>query len=121
MAICRPCVITSISIRCEPNCCGRKNRWKSLSGAVTRKYGRSAKNRWPWLRVERLLGEKGIAKDNPAGRAEFARQMGRRRAEEAGADYGAVRRGWCLGGEEFRRELLAAEADGVGANPYGSD
>jgi len=85
------------------------------------RYVRPPKERWPWLRVERLLGEKGIAKDNPAGRAEFARHMERRRAEEAGADYGAVRRGWCLGGEEFRRELLAAEADGVGANHYGSD
>jgi hypothetical protein len=41
--------------------------------------------------------------------------------EEARADYGAVRRGWCLGSEEFRPELLATEADMVGANHYGSD
>jgi hypothetical protein len=84
-------------------------------------YGKRLKERWPWLRVERLLGEKGIAKDNAAGRSAFARQMERRRLEEAGADYGAVRRGWCLGSEEFRQELLAAEADRAGANHYGSD
>ena len=84
-------------------------------------YGQSPKDRWPWMRVDRLLGEKGIAKDNAAGRAEFARQMERRRLEEAGADYGAIRRGWCLGSQEFRQDLLAAEADAVGANHYGSD
>jgi len=84
-------------------------------------YGKPAKERWPWLRVGRLLGEKGIPQDNAAGRAEFASQMERRRREEAGADYAAIRGGWCLGSEEFRHELLAAEADGVGANHYGSD
>ena len=84
-------------------------------------YAKPAGQRWPWLRVERLLGEKGIAKDNPAGRAEFGRQMERRRWEEAGADYGGVRQGWCLGSDEFRQELLAAEADRVGANHYGSE
>jgi REP element-mobilizing transposase RayT len=84
-------------------------------------YRKPAKNRWPWLRVEALLGEKGIARDNTAGRAEFARQMERRRLEEGGADYSAVRRGWCLGSEEFREDILAAEAEKVGANHYGAD
>ena len=84
-------------------------------------YGKPAGERWPWLRIEPLLGEKRITKDNRAGRAEFARQMERRRLEEDATDYGAVRRGWCLGSEEFRQDMLAAEEDNVGANHYGTD
>lgn len=84
-------------------------------------YVKPPKDRWPWMRVERLFGEKGMDRDRAAGRAEFARQMERRRLEETGADYGALRRGWCLGSEEFRQDLLAAEADKAGANHYGSD
>ena len=91
-------------------------KWSSYG-----QYGKPAKERCPWLRVEPLLGEKGIAKDNRAGRAEFVRQMEHRRLEEGAADYGAVRRGWCLGREEFREDMLAAEADNVGANHYGAD
>jgi REP element-mobilizing transposase RayT len=84
-------------------------------------YCKPAKKRWPWLRVEPLLGEKGIANDDRAGRVEFSRQMERRRLEEGTADYGALRRGWCLGSEEFREDMLAAEAENVGANHYGAD
>jgi hypothetical protein len=61
-----------------------------------------------WLRVDRLLGEKGIPKDSEAGRQQFGLQMERRRVDEQTADYRPVRRGWCLGSEEFRKELLAA-------------
>jgi REP element-mobilizing transposase RayT len=58
-----------------------------------------------WLRVDRLLGEWGIQKDSRAGREHFASQMERRRlAEEQGQDQV---RGWCVGSEEFRQELLA--------------
>ncbi len=68
-------------------------------------YGQYLKppgQRGKWLRVDRLLGERGIPKDSAAGRAEFGRQMERRRQEEAAADYRSIRRGWCLGNEEFR-------------------
>src|SRR6267142_3152146 len=74
-----------------------------------------------WLRVDRLLGEKGIPKDSQAGRKQFALQMERRRAEEADVDHAQVRRGWCLGSEEFRHELLAAAVERVGPSHYGSD
>jgi putative transposase len=74
-----------------------------------------------WLRVDRLLGERGIPKDSAAGREEFGRQMERRRQEEEAPDYGPIRRGWCLGSEEFRREMLAAAAERVGPSHYGSD
>jgi REP element-mobilizing transposase RayT len=84
-------------------------------------YLKPARQRPKWLRVDRLLGEKGIAKDSVAGRKQLAWQMERRRREERTADYDSVRRGWCMGSEEFRHELLAAAAERVGASHYGAD
>jgi hypothetical protein len=91
-------------------------RWSSYG-----EYLQPAGKRPAWLRVDRLLGEHGVPKDSAAGRKEFARQMERRRAEERGADYRLIRRGWCLGREEFRQELLAAAGERVGASHYGAD
>jgi len=84
-------------------------------------YLRPAGQRPPWLRVDRLLGEKGIGRDSAAGRREFSRQMESRRRQEDGAEFDGVRQGWCLGSEEFRQELLAAAAERVGASHYGAD
>ena len=44
--------------------------------------------------------------------------MERRRAQEEGADYRAVRRGWCLGSEDFRDELIGAATGHVGPIHY---
>ena len=51
------------------------------------------------------------------------RPAGRRVLEQAaaGADYKAVRRGWCLGEDPFRKELLAQMAERRGAEPYGDE
>jgi len=65
---------------------------------------------------DRLLGKHGVPKGSPAGREEFARQMERHRSEEERAVYGSIRRGWCLGREEFRNELLVAAVERMGAN-----
>jgi len=35
--------------------------------------------------------------------------------------YRALERGWCLGSEEFRQELLAAAVERVGISHYGAD
>jgi hypothetical protein len=97
---------------------------KRLSDYAWSSYGeylKSPARRLPWLRVDRLLGERGIPKDSAAGREEFGRQMEQRRREEAAADYRSIRRGWCLGNEEFRQELLAAATERVGPSHYGSD
>jgi REP element-mobilizing transposase RayT len=67
-----------------------------------------------------ILGEKGIPGDTAAGREQFAAQMERRRMEEAGADYEALRRDWILGSEAFRQELLAAMAGQVGRGHDGA-
>jgi hypothetical protein len=58
-----------------------------------------------WLRVDRLLGEWGIPLDSPAGREQFAGRMETRRRAEGTGEFEP--KGWCLGSEEFRQELLA--------------
>ena len=63
--------------------------------------------------------EWGICKDSPAGRRQFAGQMERRRSAAHGAEFRPVERDWCLGGEEFRRELLEQVSPGPGASPFG--
>ena len=85
-----------------------------------REYLKPACQRPSWLRVDRLLGEKGIPKDSEAGRRQFGLLMERRRAEESGADYEAIRRDWMLGSETFRQELLAAAVERVGPSHYGA-
>jgi len=74
-----------------------------------------------WLKVGRLFGEMGIPQDSEAGRAEFERQMQQRRREERGEDWKAIRRGWCLGDEGFRQELLAQMAGQMGEHHYGRE
>ena len=59
-----------------------------------------------WLRVDRLLGEWAIPKDSAAGREVFRCQMELRRREEDQDAFTGLERGWFLGGEAFRRELL---------------
>jgi len=58
--------------------------------------------------VDRVLGEAGIQRDSPAGREEFRKRMELRRWEDDPETWKQVRRGWALGSEEFRKELLAA-------------
>jgi len=78
-------------------------RWSSYG-----QYLKAPGQRPPWLRVDRLLGEWGIPKDSPSGRRRFGHLIEHRRGQEtAKADWRAIERGWCLGDEEFRAELLA--------------
>ena len=78
-------------------------RWSSYPT-----YLQAPSTRPQWLRVDRVLGEAGIPKDSPAGRRELARRMELRRWEQDEEMWKQIRRGWCLGDDEFRDELLAA-------------
>jgi putative transposase len=69
-------------------------------------YLRAPTDRPAWLRVDRLLGEWGIPKESPAGRRMFKQRMELRRNENRNGEFKPVERGWCIGGEEFRQELL---------------
>jgi putative transposase len=71
-------------------------------------YLRGPSQRPVWLRVDRVLGEAGIPKDSAAGRREFARRLELRRWENGEQMWKKIRRGWALGSEEFREELLQA-------------
>ena len=70
-------------------------------------YLAAPEHRPGWVRVDRLLGEHGIQQDSAEGRAQFEQWMERRRWEETDPEaLQALRRGWCLGSEGFRREML---------------
>jgi putative transposase len=89
-------------------------RWSSYPG-----YLRA--ERAPWLRVDRVLGEFGIPGDTRAGRRRFAEVMEKRRFEADGKDYQGLERGWCLGSQEFREELLAQVEGRIGPNHFGQE
>jgi hypothetical protein len=75
-----------------------------------------------WLRVDRLLGETGIAKDSPAGRRRFEEVMEERKRQETNQqskEWKTIRRGWCFGEEAFREELLEQAATKRGKQHYG--
>lgn len=91
-------------------------RWSSWP-----EYLKRPGQRWRWLRVDRLLGDYGIPKDSPAGRRALKRAMEAKRAAEEPAEYKSIRRGWCLGEEAFRKELLAQMTDRLGAEHYGTE
>ena len=59
-----------------------------------------------WLRVDRLLGEHHIRRDNAAGRRQLESDLEQLRGQGEEERYQAIRRGWCFGGETFRQVLL---------------
>ena len=78
------------------------------------------KHRPAWTRIDRLLGEHGIRRDNGAGRAELERRMEARRWEETDPEaLKALRRGWCLGSAEFKRQMLEKLEPEMGENRSG--
>ena len=79
----------------------REYRWSSYG-----EYLKSPTRRPEWLKVGRLFGEMGIPQDSVAGRRQFEQMMEQRRELEEPRKLKAVRRGWCLGDEAFRQELL---------------
>ncbi|MBI3849165.1 MAG: transposase [Verrucomicrobia bacterium] len=94
----------------------RSYRWSSWP-----EYLKRPGNRWPWLRVDRLLGEYRIPEDNAAGRRHLEQELEARRQAESGADYRAIRRGWCLGEKAFREGLLEQMSERLGAEHYGEE
>jgi REP element-mobilizing transposase RayT len=94
----------------------REYRWSSWP-----EYLKRPRQRWAWMRVDRVLGEYRIPKDSAAGRRQLERALEARRRAERGADYRALRRGWCLGEEVFRKELLGMMREQMGAEHYGEE
>jgi hypothetical protein len=70
--------------------------------------------------VDRLLGEHGIQQDTASARQQFERQMEARRLEEMDEEALKVfRRGWCVGGEMFRKQLLEQMESKLGEHHSG--
>lgn len=83
-------------------------------------YLANPEHRPSWIRVDRLLGEHGIQEDSVKGRQQFEDYMERRRNEETDAEaLKSLRRGWCLGGEGFRREMLMRMEGNLGEHHSG--
>src|SRR5262249_35229899 len=82
-------------------------------------YLKLPSRRAPWLRTDRLLGEMRIPKDSVAGRRQFQLAMEQRRGTETGQNWRELRRGWLLGEEAFRKELLAQVHEKIGPSHYG--
>lgn len=83
-------------------------------------YLAAPKHRPGWIRVDRLLGEHGIQQDTAAGRQRFEARMEQRRWEETDPEaLQSLRRGWCLGSEAFRREMLFKMESSLGEHHAG--
>lgn len=84
-------------------------------------YLKEPTQRVSWLRVDRLLGEMRIPQDSAPGRREFQQQLAMRLAEKNPEAWEKVRRGWCLGEDAFKKELLAQIGGRLRDNHYGEE
>jgi REP-associated tyrosine transposase len=75
----------------------------------------------PWLRVDRLLGEWGLRWDLPGAGREFAALMEARRQGELAKEFKPLRRGWCLGSQPFRADMLKYVEAQKGQWHYGGE
>jgi len=94
---------------------------KSFAWSSWPAYLLARSKRPAWLRVDRLLGAWGIPEDSPAGRQRFEQALEERRGAEEGEEFKPIRRGWCLGEEKFREELLTQMSERMGAEHYGEE
>lgn len=87
-------------------------------------YLKTPRKRWPWLRVDRLMGEWGIQADTTAGRRQLERGMEQRKELEwrkETEDWRRLRRGWCWGPKSFREELLEWIGQKQGQQHHGEE
>jgi len=94
---------------------------KSFAWSSWPAYLLARSKRPAWLRVDRLLGEWGMPEDSPAGRQRLEQALEERRSAEEGEEFKPIRRGWCLGEEKFREELLTQMSERMGAEHYGEE
>ena len=92
-----------------------KYPWRSLGW-----YFAAPAHRPAWLRVDRRLGEHGIAEDSLAGRQEIERRVeARRQAETPAEEFRTIRRGWCFGPPEFRKGMHTRMGEKLGPSHAG--
>ncbi|MGA3142781.1 MAG: transposase [Verrucomicrobiota bacterium] len=91
-------------------------RWSSYP-----EYLKRAGQRASWLRVDRVLGELGIQRDDAVGRKLFAQAVEERRGKDKPGEWKAVRRGWFLGGALLREHVLEMMGCGMGEHHGGEE
>jgi REP element-mobilizing transposase RayT len=74
-----------------------------------------------WLRVDRLLGEWGIRWEQPGAGRQFAAVMEARRRAELEQQFKPVPPDWCIGSEQFRKEMLEYVEQQRGKWHYGQE
>ena len=73
------------------------------------------------MRVDRLLGGHGLTQDTAAARQEFERHLEARRLEPGDQErLRGLRRGWCLGTEGFKRQMLERAEGQLGEHRFGA-
>jgi hypothetical protein len=83
-------------------------------------YLAAPEHRPKWVRVDRLMGEHGLADNGAVARHEFEQRMERRRLENNDAhELKQLRQEWCLGGAEFKKQMLNELEDGLGEHHCG--
>jgi REP element-mobilizing transposase RayT len=83
-------------------------------------YMAAPEHRPKWVRVDRLMGEHGLADDGTGARHEFEKRTERRRLENNDApELKQLRQGWCLGGVEFKKQMLNEMEDKLGEHHCG--
>ncbi len=91
-------------------------RWSSYP-----EYLKRAGQRVAWLRVDRVLGEMGIRKEDAAGRQHYAQAMEERRGKDQPGEWKGVRRGWFLGGGQLKEAVLERMGAGIGSHHGGEE
>jgi len=91
-------------------------RWSSWP-----EYLKSPGKRPAWLRVDRLQGEYRIPQDSAAGRRYLAECLEQRRHAEEGQTYKTIRRGWFLGNDVLKQELLGQMAERKGSEHFSEE
>lgn len=74
-----------------------------------------------WLRHERVFGDLGIRRDTARARRDFEERMEAARWDSEPEGWRTIRRGWCPGGGDFRKELLEEMAEKAQTHHYGRE
>ena len=101
---------------------GVEQRLSEYAWSSYPEYLKTPRKRPGWLRVDRLLGEWGIQRDNLAGRQRLEQCLEERRAQESEAEapeWKPLRRGWCWGEAAFGQELLTLLGQEEAEHDYG--